>query len=34
MQKNIDKDLRSFRRGGETGLTNDHNTYANITTYF
>jgi len=33
-QKNVDKDLKSFRRGRETGLKNDWNLFFNITTYF
>ena len=33
-QKNVDKDLNSFRRGRETGLTNDWNVFLSVTTYF
>ena len=33
-QKNFDVDLRSFRRGVDTGLNNDQNVFLNITTYF
>jgi len=33
-QKNVDKDLKSFRRGRDTGLKNDWNLFFNITTYF
>ena len=33
-QQNIDKDLKSFRRGADTGLTNDWNVFLNVTTYF
>ncbi len=33
-QQNIDKDLRSFRRGEDTGLTNDWNVFLSLTTYF
>ena len=34
LQKNLDKDLRSFRRGRDTGLKNDWNAFLNLTTYF
>lgn len=33
-QKNLDKDLKTFRRGRDTGLKNDWNVFFNITTYF
>jgi hypothetical protein len=33
-QKNIDKDLRAFRRGKDAGLKNDWNLFFSITTYF
>ena len=33
-QKNFDVDLLSFRRGPDTGVTNDQNIFLNITTYF
>ncbi len=33
-QHNVDEDLRSFRRGENTGLTNDWNIFFNLTTYF
>lgn len=33
-QKNVDKDLRTFRRGRDTGLKNDWNVFFNITSYF
>ena len=33
-QKNVDEDLRSFRRGRDTGLTNDQNVFMNVTFYF
>lgn len=33
-QQNLDKDLKTFRRGGDTGLKNDWNMYFNITSYF
>ncbi len=33
-QKNLNKDLRSLRRGHDSGLTNDQNIFLNITTYF
>jgi len=33
-QKNYDIDLLSFRRGADTGATNDQNIFLNITTYF
>lgn len=33
-QKNYDIDLLSFRRGPDTGATNDQNIFLNITTYF
>ena len=33
-QQNVDKDLKTFRRGRDTGLKNDWNLFANITTYF
>jgi len=33
-QKNVDQDLRSFKRGQETGLTNDQNLFFNVSTYF
>lgn len=33
-QKNLDKDLDSFRRGRETGVKNDWNAFFNITQYF
>jgi len=32
-QQNVDKDLRTFRRGEDTGLKNDWNLFFNITTY-
>ena len=34
LQKNVDIDLRSFRRGPSTGLTNDWNVFVNISSYF
>lgn len=34
LHKNVDKDLRSFRRGDNTGLTNDWNAFFNVVTYF
>ncbi len=34
LQKNLDKDLRSFRRGRDTGLKNDWNLFASVTRYF
>jgi hypothetical protein len=33
-QKNFDKDLKTFRRGRDTGLKNDWNLFANVTVYF
>jgi hypothetical protein len=33
-QKNFDTDLRSFRRGRDTGLENDFNIFFNLTVYF
>ena len=33
-QKNFDVDLLSFRRGPDTGVTNDQNIFLNVTTYF
>ena len=33
-QENFDEDLRSYRQGKDTGLTNDWNIFFNITTYF
>ena len=33
-QKNFDVDLRSFRRGVDTGLNNDQNIFFSVTTYF
>jgi len=33
-QKNVDIDLRSFRRGPTTGLTNDYNFFFNVNKYF
>ena len=33
-QKNFDVDLKSFRRGEDTGLVNDQNIFFNVTTYF
>ena len=33
-QHNVDEDLRSFRRGEDTGLTNDWNLFFSVTTYF
>lgn len=33
-QKNVDKDLRSFRRGRNAGLTNDQNLFFSVTSYF
>ena len=33
-QKNFDVDLKSFRRGADTGLNSDQNIFLNITTYF
>ena len=32
--KNVDEDLRSFRRGRDTGLSNDQNVFMNVTIYF
>jgi len=34
LQKQLDQDLGSFRRGRDTGLQNDWNVFFNITTYF
>ncbi len=34
LQKNFDKNLRSFRPGEDTGLTNDWNVFFQVTTYF
>ena len=34
LQKNVDEDLNSFRRGRDTGLKNDWNVFLNVTTYF
>ena len=34
VQKRFDKDLKSFRRGEETGLENDWNVFFNVTRYF
>ena len=34
MQKNYDKDLRTFRRDEDSGLKNDWNVFLNFTTYF
>jgi hypothetical protein len=34
VQKNVDVDLNSFRRGRETGLENDWNVFFNVTRYF
>lgn len=34
LQKNVDIDLRSFRRGPDTGLTNDYNIFVNVNSYF
>jgi len=33
-QSLFDEDLRSFRRGRDTGLKNDWNVFFNITAYF
>lgn len=33
-QKNFDIDLNTFRRGEETGATNDWNVFFNVTSYF
>jgi len=33
-QQNFDKDLKTFRRGRDTGLKNDWNVFANVTSYF
>jgi hypothetical protein len=33
-QKNLDKDLRAFRRGRDTGVKNDWNLFFNLTRYF
>lgn len=33
-QQNFDVDLNTFRRGRDTGLKNDWNIFANVTTYF
>ncbi len=33
-QKNLDVDLKTFGRGATTGLQNDWNIFANLTTYF
>lgn len=33
-QKNIDKDLRAFRRERDSGLKNDWNVFSNVTMYF
>lgn len=33
-QKNFDKNLSTYRRGQNTGLTNDQNIFISITTYF
>jgi len=33
-QKNADEDLRSFRRGVDTGLTGDWNIFFSISRYF
>ena len=33
-QQQLDKDLNAFRRGRDTGLTNDWNIFASVTTYF
>lgn len=34
VQKNVDIDLRSFRRGPGTGLKNDYNIFVNVNSYF
>lgn len=34
LQKNLDEDLLSYRRGRDTGFTNDWNAFFNVTTYF
>ena len=33
VQKNVDKDLNSFRRGHDSGLENDFNVFLNVTRY-
>ena len=33
-QKQLDEDLNAFRRGRDTGLTNDWNVFASVTSYF
>lgn len=33
-QKTFDKDLRSYRRDSDSGLTNDQNIFASVTVYF
>jgi len=34
LQQNLDEDLKTFRRGENTGVKNDWNLFFNITTYF
>lgn len=34
LQKNVDEDLHSYRRGRDTGLQNDWNVFFSVTTYF
>ena len=33
-QQNLDKDLKTFRRGRDTDLENDWNIFFNVTSYF